>query len=267
MNKMMMVASVGIVLFGMSGCMTEKELHVRSNGCIARIKEWKSDRTPVEVLKSSIDDLGDPDIELLKTAIETADVAPYALYLGATKLLDTMAGTTDASAQSNALLTYYNDAVKAGKSDDEAKKIAADKLKESEGDGVFDKIAEYKKQLSKMDMDAIKKEIAKLNGQVATVQTVVNGDSTTLVAKGKTLANKHGLMKGAILTKQVATDIAVISCQLKDTTVALGFCTELSTRYVADKALFVVNESNAAILDAIVLAQTAGRTGEKDDNV
>ncbi len=256
-----------MVLLGMSGCLSEKELHVKNDGCIARINEWKSDRTPVAVLKSSIDDLDDPDIKLLKTAVETADVAPYALYLGVTKLLDTMAGATDASAQANALLAYYNDAVKDGKSDAEAKKIAADKLKDSEGDGVFARIGEYKKNLSGMNLDATKKEIAGFSEQIATVQAAFNGDSKDLVVRGKTLAAKLGMMKGAQLTKQVATDVGVISGQLKDTTVALGFCTELSARYAADKALIVVNTGNAAIIDGIVAAQMAGQKGNKETDV
>lgn len=267
MNKMMVVAGAGMALLGTIGCLSEKELHVKNDGCIARIKEWKSDRAPVAVLKSSIDDLNDPDIKLLKVAIETADVAPYALYLGVTKLLDTMAGTTAASAQVNALLAYYNDAVKDGKSDAEAKEIAADKLKASEGDGVFAMIGEYKKNLSGMDLDAIKRDIDGFSGQVAAVQTAANGDSKALVAKGKALAAKLGMVKGAQLTKQVATDVGVISGQLKDTTVALGFCTELSARYAADKALIVVNAGNAAIIDGIVAVQTAGQKGNKETDV
>lgn len=285
MNKLM-IASVGLASCVLVGCLssvsgTDADVRVDTN-IESKVADWKTKRTPVEPLKSSIESGGEADIEVLKKAIETVDLAPYALYLATTKLLDKVVFGSEENAKMQFMLASYRKSVEEGKTDEEAKKIAAAATEKEFGSDVFAAVADYKNRMQTTDFEQLQAELQAITEKVAAVTAAANDDSAKLQAQAVELAKRLGFMKGAVLTKQVGSDLGVVAGQLTDTGIAVGFCGELLARHIADKAAMgacmtlnattgavaaVTNATNAQIVDGIIAVAMAGKTDGSEAGV
>lgn len=230
MNKL--IAFIGaIAVAGMiAGCVT-------GGAGEDKVAKWQCERTPVEVLKSSIADTSknskDPaDDKAVAAVFETLDIVPFGLYKAVADKVDKAAVL---ERYRRIYLGYVGDVKgleEQGKSREEARKAVMEQiLKQPDGTQTVAKLNAYLKFAKESNFEAIEAWIKTMGEELKKAGEKLKEQSPIAMEKLAAIAQNGDRIAAMRLAAKGRDDIAVIGAQLADAGKGLALYVEIVNAY------------------------------------
>lgn len=204
MNKIMMAVGVVALAGAMVGCSSGKAGE-------DKVAAWQKERTPVELLKSSI------SVKAAGVITEGLDVGPYGLYKAIADKVDKAAVMDRYRKIYLGYVADIQEMEKQGKSRQEAIKIEMDQLKAMEGGAeTIAKLQEYLKIAKETNFEAVMAWCGKMTEDVAAMLQKFTNEAPNALSQIVDIAQKEGGMAMISIPKQGKDDLAYIGNQLSD---------------------------------------------------
>lgn len=226
MNKL--IAFIGVIaVAGMiSGCVT-------GGAGEDKVAKWQRERTPVEVLKSSIADTSkdskDPAVDKAAAAVvETLAIVPFGLYKAVADKVDKAAVQ---ERYRRIYLGYVGDVKgleEQGKSREEARKTVLKQiLEQPDGTQTVAKLNAYLKVAKESNFDAIEAWIKTMEEKLGEAGKKLSEQSPIAMQKIAEIAQNGNGIAAMRLAAKGRDDIAVIGAQLTDAGKGLALYVEM----------------------------------------